>query len=411
MNQSIAFARRYETRLAVMLIDLDHFKAINDTLGHSVGDQLLIQVARRLEQSVRDSDIVARLGGDEFVVVLSGVEASTAATEIAAKIIASVCAPYEVIAKTLHTAPSIGICFYPDDASEMDGLLKNADIAMYHAKATGRGHYQFYTASMQDKVTARVTVENELEQALALNQFVLHYQPQIEPSSGRVMGVEALVRWQHPTKGLIFPNDFIKIAEETRLIIPLGEWVLTEACQQLKRWHDEGLTDLYMAVNLSPVQFQDEQLPELVRRSMAESEIRPNHLHLEITESMAMQNPEKNIIMMKALGALGVKLAIDDFGTGYSSLAYLKLFPIDIIKIDRSFVTDIETDDNDAAICEMTMLLAQKLGKHVVAEGVETKAQLAFLSNIGCQWIQGYFYSKPLPPEQAKLFICAFSNP
>ncbi len=408
LDQAIAFARRFDKRLAVMLIDLDHFKAINDTLGHNVGDQLLIQVATRLQRCVRDSDIVSRLGGDEFVVVLSGIEGTADAVDIAGKIVANVAEPYTLATKQLHTTPSIGICFYPEDATEIGDLIKNADIAMYHAKAMGRGNYQLYTEKLRTEMTQRVTVEHELEVALAQGQFVLHYQPQIEPGIARVVGLEALVRWQHPVRGLIFPNDFISIAEQTRLIIPLGKWVLAEACQQLKRWHDAGLSDLHMAVNLSAVQFQDEGLPDLVRQTLLQTGLQPCHLHLEITESMAMQSPEKNIVMMKALTAIGVKLALDDFGTGYSSLAYLKLFPLDIIKIDRSFVKDIETDENDAAICEMTMLLAQKLGMQVVAEGVETHGQLAFLSGIGCELIQGYFFSKPLAADQAGEFIREF---
>ncbi len=412
MEQSIAFARRLDQRIAVMLIDLDHFKTINDTLGHHVGDQLLIQVAERLKQTVRDSDIVARLGGDEFVVLVSGIEPDADAAQIigqiAAHIVDWIAAPYTVAGKELRTAPSVGICFYPDDATEIGDLIKNADIAMYHAKANGRGNYQFYTEKMRAEVTRRVTVENELDTALAEGQFVLHYQPQIEPETGRVVGVEALLRWQHPLRGMVFPNDFIAIAEETRLIIPLGKWVLEEACRQLRRWHDDGLTDLHMSVNLSAVQFEDEGLPALIRQTTAQTGVRPRHLHLEITESMAMQRPEKSIVMMQALIDIGVKLAIDDFGTGYSSLAYLKRFPIDIVKIDRSFVNDIETDENDVAICEMTLLLAQKLDMQVVAEGVETEAQLAFLSRIGCHWIQGHLFSKALPADEARAFIGKF---
>jgi diguanylate cyclase (GGDEF)-like protein/PAS domain S-box-containing protein len=408
MTQSIAFAQRFGQSLAVMLIDLDRFKAINDTLGHNVGDQLLVQVAKRLSASVRESDIVARLGGDEFVVVLAGVDARADVSALAAALVDNIGAPYNIAGHELRTSPSVGICLYPQDASEIGDLIKNADIAMYHAKAAGRGRYQFYTEKMQADVTQRVMVENELEQALAHGQFVLHYQPQIDLSSGRVAGVEALVRWQHPSRGMIYPGDFIALAEECGLIVPLGKWVLEQACQQLKRWQAAGLSGLYMAVNLSALQFQDQSLPELVRRTLDQAGLAPHRLHLEITESMAMRNPEENIVMLKALSRIGVKLALDDFGTGYSSLAYLKLFPIDIIKIDRSFVKDIETDENDAAICEMTMLLAQKLGMRVVAEGVETPAQLAFLTDIGCEAIQGYLFSKPLPAELIAKYIAGF---
>jgi len=410
IDQGMSFARRFNKSMAVMLIDLDHFKTINDTLGHNAGDQLLIQVAKRLERTLRESDIVARLGGDEFVVVLSGVDMNGDVAEIARKIVDCIAAPYSIAGHELRTTPSVGICFYPGDATETSELIKNADIAMYHAKAVGRSNYQFYTEQMRAEVTQRVTVENELELAVKEKQFVLHYQPQIDLATNRVVGVEALIRWQHPTRGMIYPGDFIALAEETRLIIPLGKWVLEEACQQLKRWHESGLCDLHMSINLSAVQFQDCTLPSLVKQAVERSGLPAFYLHLEITESMAMRNPEENIVMMKALADIGVKIAMDDFGTGYSSLAYLKLFPIDIIKIDRSFVKDIETDENDAAICEMTMLLAQKLGMHVVAEGVETNVQLEFLSKIGCQWIQGYLYSKPLAPDLALEFIEAFQQ-
>jgi diguanylate cyclase (GGDEF)-like protein/PAS domain S-box-containing protein len=408
MEQCIAFARRFDASLAVVLIDLDHFKSINDTLGHNVGDQLLIQVAKRIQQSVRDSDIVARLGGDEFVVILSGIDMSVDIVDVASKIVAHVAAPYTIGGHELRTSPSVGICFYPGDATEIDDLIKNADIAMYHAKAVGRCNYQFYTEKMREEVAQRVTVAQELEIALKNGQFVLYYQPQIELDSGRVVGVEALVRWQHPVRGMISPCHFIPLAEETKLIIPLGKWILEAACDQLRRWHEEGLADLHMAVNLSAIQFQDKKLPELVRQALAHSGLDARHLHLEITESMAMHNPEENILMMNTLADIGVKLAIDDFGTGYSSLTYLKIFPVDIIKIDRSFVKDIETDENDAAICEITMLLAQKLGMRVVAEGVETAAQRQFLLTLGCQWVQGSFFSKPLPADLIQEYIREF---
>ena len=411
IEQSMAFARRFDKTLAVMLIDLDRFKTINDTLGHNAGDQLLIQVARRLEGSVRESDIVARIGGDEFIVVLTGVETSADVEEVAGKIIKCIAAPYRIAGHELRTTPSLGICLYPGDANEFSELIKHADIAMYHAKSEGRGLFKFYTAAMQEAVNQRATVENELETALEEGQFQLHYQPQVDHQANRVVGVEALLRWQHPVRGMIAPCDFIPLAEETRLIIPLGRWVLEEACRQLKRWHDAGLTDLHMSVNLSAVQLQEQTLPLTVRKTIQQAGLAPDYLHLEITESMAMRNPEDNIVMMKALADIGVKLAMDDFGTGYSSLAYLKLFPIDTIKIDRSFVKDIEIDDNDAAICEMTMLLAHKLGMHVIAEGVETDQQLAFLSDIGCQCFQGYRYSKPLPADQAQAFIETFGKP
>ncbi|WP_076602920.1 EAL domain-containing protein [Aromatoleum tolulyticum] len=411
MEQSIAMARRCGKAMAVMLIDLDGFKSINDTLGHHVGDRLLIEVAKRLEHSVRHSDIVARLGGDEFVVALTAIENISDAAEVAAKIVDQLAAPYPMVDHELRTSPSIGICFYPDDATEINELVKNADIAMYRAKAAGRCNFQFYTEEMRTAVAERVTAEKALEVALTEGQFVLHYQPQIELDSGRVVGVEALVRWRHPERGTILPGDFIPLAEETRLILPLGKWVLEEACRQLKRWHDAGLNELEMSVNLSAIQFQEKDLPDLVKQAVERAGVPASCIHLEITESMAMRNPQQNIVMMKALTDLGVKVVLDDFGTGYSSLAYLKLFPIDIIKIDRSFVRDLETDENDSAICEMTMLLARKLGLQVVAEGVETEAQLNFLGSIGCQRIQGYLFSKPIAAEQVEEFVEGFRAP
>ncbi|NMF99121.1 EAL domain-containing protein [Aromatoleum toluolicum] len=411
MEQSIAMARRCGKAMAVMLIDLDGFKSINDTVGHHVGDRLLVEVAKRLEHSVRHSDIVARLGGDEFVVALTAIENVSDAAEVAAKIVDQLAAPYPMVDHELRTSPSIGICFYPDDATEINELVKNADIAMYRAKAAGRCNFQFYTEEMRTAVAERVTAEKALEVALTEGQFVLHYQPLIELDSGRVVGVEALVRWRHPERGTILPGDFIPLAEETRLILPLGKWVLEEACRQLKRWHDAGLNELEMSVNLSAIQFQEKDLPDLVKQAVERAGVPASCIHLEITESMAMRNPQQNIVMMKALTDLGVKVVLDDFGTGYSSLAYLKLFPIDIIKIDRSFVRDLETDENDSAICEMTMLLARKLGLQVVAEGVETEAQLNFLGSIGCQRIQGYLFSKPIAAEQIEEFVEGFRAP
>ncbi len=408
IEQGMAFARRFEKSLAVMLIDLDHFKQINDTLGHPAGDQLLVQVAKRLEHTVRDSDIVARLGGDEFVVVLAGITTVADAAEIAGNIVEKVSAPYSIAGNELRTSPSVGICFYPQDAIDTSDLIKNADIAMYHAKASGRGNYQFYTEKMRADVALRATAEHELTLALEQRQFTLHYQPQIALDSGKVVGVEALVRWHHPERGLIYPGDFIGLAEETRLIVPLGKWVLEEACQQLQRWHAAGLPDLHMSINLSALQFQDRQLPGLIRQTVAQCGFPASQLHLEITESMAMRHPEENILMMKALTEIGVNLALDDFGTGYSSLAYLKLFPISTVKIDRSFVKDVDTDENDAAICEMTMLLAKRLGMRVVAEGVETDSQRRFMADIGCPWLQGYLFSKPLAADAVLTFIQNF---
>jgi predicted signal transduction protein with EAL and GGDEF domain len=365
----------------------------------------LVQVAQRLALAVRDSDIVARLGGDEFVVVLPGVESPADAAHIAEKIVQTISAPYLIDSTELRTSPSIGICLYPDDAAEIGDLLKNADVAMYHAKARGRSNFQFFTEQMQVAAARRLSIESDLRSALTLRQFVLHYQPQLDLRNGRLSGVEALVRWQHPQRGLVPPMQFIPIAEETGLIVPLGEWVLHEACRQLAAWRADGIDGIAMSVNLSASQFLDPGLPDRIRSILDEFDLDAGSLALEVTESMSMQSPATTIAMMQVLTDHGLSLSIDDFGTGYSSLAYLKLFPISTLKIDRSFVKDIEIDPNDADICDVTVLLAHKLGLDVVAEGVETAAQLKYLHSIGCEKIQGYLLSKPLDAAAAGEFI------
>jgi diguanylate cyclase (GGDEF)-like protein/PAS domain S-box-containing protein len=407
LTQTLNFAKRNDTRAAVMLIDLDQFKAVNDTLGHHVGDQLLIEVASRLKLSIRDSDIVARLGGDEFVVVLSGIESDDAAAGVARKISQTVSAPYLIAGNPLRTSPSIGISIYPDNATEIGDLVRFADVAMYDAKARGRGIYQFYAPEMSQESSSRMALEADLRSALEKHQFLLHYQPQLDLRTGRLTGVEALVRWQHPTRGLVPPAEFIPLAEEIGLIAALGDWVMRESCQQLGAWRKEGITHIRMSVNLSPIQFQDGGLTDRVQAILEQYGLPSESLDLEITESMAMNSPDETIAMLRQLEETGVLLSIDDFGTGYSSLAYLKLFPLHTLKIDRSFVKDIETDPNDADICDVIVLLAHKLGLEVIAEGVETQEQLKFLISIGCERLQGYLLSKPLPADAARVFILA----
>ncbi|MCX8087102.1 MAG: EAL domain-containing protein [Rhodocyclaceae bacterium] len=405
LAQALGFAARNRKKLALMLIDLDNFKAINDTLGHPVGDKLLIEVAQRLKGAVRGSDIVARLGGDEFVVVLPDIELPADAAHVAEKILKAIAAPIKIDGQTLHTSPSIGICLFPEDADCGEELMKRADVAMYHAKAQGRANFQFFTDELQQATLVRLAIENDLREALEAGQFALFYQPQLDLRTGRISGVEALLRWRHPERGWVPPDVFIPVAEETGLIAELGDWVLREACAQLSRWQEAGITGLRMSVNLSAHQFLDPQLACRIAAILSENALAASQLDLEVTESMSMRSPQETVKLMETLTQLGMSLSIDDFGTGYSSMAYLKLFPIRTLKIDRSFVRDIETDPNDAQICDVTVLLAHKLGLETVAEGVETPEQLKFLLSVGCERIQGFLISPPLPADEVADFI------
>jgi len=409
LSQAIVGARRENRTLAVMLLDLDHFKTINDTLGHPFGDRLLIEVARRLKSCVRESDIVARLGGDEFVVVMTEIGDTTigAVSAMAGKLMLRLTRPCVVDGREIHVAPSIGIAVFPGDGEDADVLMKNADVAMYHAKSRGRRNFQFFAASMNEAAAERVELEGALRQAIDGGELLLHYQPQIDAVSGRVIGVEALVRWQHPGRGLVSPAKFIPLAEETGLIEPLGQWVLETACGQLWALARRGGHKPRMAVNLSARQLRQEDLVDRVRELLARYDIGEGELELEITESVAMENPDVTIGILRQLRSLGVDLAIDDFGTGYSSLAYLKLLPIQRLKLDRSFVSEIETDHNDAIICSATIALAHSLGLEVVAEGVETEAQLTYLRYLGCDIIQGYYFSKPLAEDALYQFLAS----
>ncbi len=405
LEQALIDARRHSWHVAVLFIDLDRFKVINDTLGHHVGDLLLIEVSRRFRNAVRESDMVARLGGDEFVIVLPDLENTDAAAHVALKIISALLEPIVVDGNQLHTSPSIGISLYPDDGLSVDAIMKNADTAMYHAKALGRNNYQFFAEEMNRAASERLSIEASLRQALGRGELSLHYQPQFSADGRRATGVEALLRWQLPGEGLVMPQRFITIAEETGMIVPIGAWVLREACRQLRSWLDIGLPPLRMALNLSARQLGNADLIHTVREALAEYHIPPQLLELEITESAVMDKPEEAIKVLQALKRMGVTLAIDDFGTGYSSLAYLKLFPIDHLKIDRSFVRDIERDPDDAAIAVSTIALAHSLGVRVVAEGVETQAQFDMLREHGCDEVQGFFFSEPLPAEAATQFL------
>ncbi|MBW7901062.1 MAG: EAL domain-containing protein [Rhodocyclaceae bacterium] len=406
LEQALVDARRHDWHVAVMFIDLDRFKVINDTLGHHVGDQLLIEVARRFRAAVRESDTVARLGGDEFVIVLPDLENGDAAAHVARKIVAALLAPIRIDGHDLHTSPSIGISLYPDDGLSVDAVMKNADTAMYHAKALGRNNYQFFAEEMNRAAGERLSIEAGLRQALARGELLLHYQPQFAADGRRPTGVEALLRWRSGSS-LELPERFIAIAEESGLIVPIGAWVLGEACRQLRRWLDAGIPPLRVAVNLSARQLRNAGLADAVRDALAEAGIPPRLLELEITESAVMDKPDEAIEVLHALKRIGVTLAIDDFGTGYSSLAYLKLFPIDRLKIDRSFVRDIGRHPDGAAIAVSTIALAHSLGLHVVAEGVESEVQMEVLQRHGCDEAQGYHLGPPVAADAAEAVLRA----
>ncbi len=396
LEQALATAKRECHPLAVLFLDLDRFKATNDTLGHAIGDSLLIEVARRLNDCVRDSDIVTRLGGDEFVVILTSIENAPAAARIAEKIqksLAEICCIGEI---RLHTTPSIGLSFFPTDGEDGDTLMKHADAAMYHAKSQGRNNIQFFSAELNRLAMRRMRMEHDMREALSANRFELHYQPQIDTLSGDIVGVEALLRWRNSKDELVLPADFIAITEESGLILPLGEWVIDEACRQQRAWRNQGIATARMAINLSVMQLRSATLLDFVETSLKKHGVHGEELELEITESVVMDDPIACITKLKALRAMGIRLAIDDFGTGYSSLSHIKQMPINTLKIDRTFVRDIESDSDDVAICTATIALAHNLGLTVVAEGVETFAQRDLLASHGCDFLQGYLFSKPV---------------
>ncbi len=399
LSQALLSARRESRFLAVLFIDLDRFKVINDTLGHHTGDQLLVEVAHRLRRCVRESDIVARQGGDEFVVVLCGLATAAEASPVAGKILQALAEPYEVDGDRLHSSPSIGIAIFPDDGGDAGTLMKHADAAMYHAKEQGRNNLQYFTAELNAAASERLLLERELRIAIELQQFELHYQPQFlaDGPFDRPFAVEALVRWRHPQRGLIPPDRFIPVAEETGLIEAIGDWVLHEACSQLAQWKAEAIGPRRVAVNISAHQLRTAELVLRVAEVLQRHRLAHDELELEITESVAMSDPASAIEQLEALRDLGVTLAIDDFGTGYSSLAYLKRLPIQVLKLDRAFVRDIESDENDAAISAATLALAHSLGLKVVAEGIETEGQSRFLREHGCDLLQGYLYGRPEP--------------
>ncbi|MFL9927109.1 EAL domain-containing protein [Herbaspirillum lusitanum] len=400
LDQAISSATRQQHSMWVVFVDLDRFKFVNDTLGHKAGDVLLKTIAGRLRAAVRQADTVARLGGDEFIMILPEQEETLLDTRSLQRIMDAVAAPVTIEGHTLFMTCSLGISCYPADGLDGETLVKHADIAMYRAKQTGRNNFQFYTPAMNEQALERLRIEGDLRNALDNNEFLLHYQPKVDLQSGRVVGMEALIRWQHPQLGMVSPARFVGLAEETGLILPIGAWVLRTACAQCRVWQLAGYSDLSVSVNLSVRQFLQKDLVSSVADALQDTGLAATSLELELTESLMMTDVEHAIGILRELKTLGVNLSIDDFGTGYSSLAYLKRFPIDVLKIDKSFVRDITSDADDAAITASIISLARHLKLKVIAEGVETDEQLDYLRHYGCDEIQGYLFSPPVPPER-----------
>jgi diguanylate cyclase (GGDEF)-like protein/PAS domain S-box-containing protein len=402
---AIAWAERNNTRAALLFVDLDHFKTINDTLGHPVGDEILKEVARRLRTLVRDTDTISRLGGDEFLIALTEVTDPEAIGLLAAKIVEILAQPVLIEGHELAVTPSIGVTLWPDDGRDFDILLQRADTAMYQAKAAGRNTYRFFTAAMNTEAMENLQLRSALRRAVENQEFTLYYQPQIDLRSRRVSGVEALLRWRRADGELISPERFIPIAEESGLIVPIGEWVLREACAQAVQWQAAGLPELIMAVNLSAVQFRRGNLERNVADALTNSGLHPGLLELELTESLLLDDAEGLLATLRRFKALGVRLSIDDFGTGYSSLAYLKRFDVDKLKIDRTFVRDIASDPDDAAIVRAIISMANTLKLQVNAEGVENRDIESFLEIYRCDEVQGYLYAKPMPAADLQAWL------
>jgi diguanylate cyclase (GGDEF)-like protein/PAS domain S-box-containing protein len=402
ITQAIALARRQNRPIAVIFLDLDHFKYINDSLGHAVGDKLLQCVSRRLLANVRGSDTVSRLGGDEFVILLSEIACPEDATTSAKRILLSLNAPHSIAGEQglQHIDGSIGISVYPEDGEDAEMLIKNADTAMYHAKENGRNNFQFFTADMNLKAVERQSLEGGLRRALGREEFLLHYQPKVNLDTGEITGVEALIRWQQPERGLVFPAQFVPIAEDCGLIVQIGRWVLREACTQARAWQNAGLPPLPIAVNVSAVEFREKGFVEGVRTILLETGLEARYLELEVTEGVLMEDAESTASVLQKLKTMGVHLAVDDFGTGYSSLSYLRQFPIDVLKIDQSFIHQITSDPDDSSIVSAIIHMGKSLKHLVIAEGIETQEQRAYLQTQRCTEGQGYLFSRPLAAAQ-----------
>jgi len=411
LQNAISRARRDGGLVSLMFLDLDEFKAVNDRFGHSTGDELLQQVAERLQLAVRESDTVARIGGDEFTIVLEGSQRVEDAGHVATKILRALEVPYQVGGHTLHITASIGIAIYPVDGEDADSLLRDADIAMYSAKSAGRNTYQYFTPELREQTSERLFLIDGLRRALdSGRELDLMYQPFVDLATGRVLGVEALARWNHPDLGLVYPNRFVPVAEETDLIIPMGEWVLREACRQLKEWHDDGIADITVSVNVSSRQLSRGNLVESVDAALKLAELEPRFLEIELTEGTLGDDTELARRTLERLRDLGVNVSIDDFGTGYSSLSYLQHFPIDKLKIDKSFVKDVN-DDQTSALPAAIIGLARSLNLDVIAEGVETAEQMRLLAELGCFKMQGFLFSRPLRPSDVAPFISEAFKP
>lgn len=403
--QTIARSKRSNKEMALMFLDLDHFKNINDTLGHDVGDMLLKGVAERLQQCIRKSDTVARLGGDEFAIVLDEIMKAEDAGLVAEKVITSLGPPFQLNGHEVFASTSIGIAIYPVSGADSITLTKNADIAMYQAKQEGRNNYRFFTETMNEEIIHKLELIHNLRYAIEKNELFLHYQPQLKAKNKKISGLEALLRWQHPSLGLLQPNEFIYIAEETGLIKDIGAWAIEVACMTNKKWQKKGLPPIKVSVNLSSTQLLQSDVVSIVKKALAKSGLESQYLEIEITESSLITNQELCLEILNQLHGIGVNISIDDFGTGYSSLNYLKRLPVDSLKIDKSFVSDIATDASDAAIVKAVIALAHNLNLNVIAEGVETTAQESFLVEHDCDEVQGFLYSKPMPDTEVEAFL------
>ncbi len=400
LQHAMAKAQRNDRLLALMFLDLDRFKQVNDNFGHDGGDRLLRIAAERFSEVVRDGDTVARLGGDEFTVIMEDLRHIDEAAAVAGRILAAVSQPFEIDGQEASVSASIGITIFPFDDTSVEALLRHADTAMYTAKQHGRNRFELYRAEMSEENSRRMLLEQELRRALANEEFELFYQPKVNLASGTMAGMEALLRWRHPERGLVSPAEFIPTLEDTGLIVPVGEWVLREACRANRRWQDDGLPALTVSVNVSAEQLRRDDFTDVVADALEQTGLQPRHLELEMTESCLLEETEASVAMLRALKSLGVRIAIDDFGTGYASMTYLKRYPVDVLKIDQSFMQRLSSKSEDTAIVTAIMALVHSLRLEVVAEGVETAQQLTFLYALGCNIIQGFLFSRPLPEDE-----------